>query len=360
MTFRVEDSAMTATNKFGLKRYVPRKIAREIRRRSKFGCVICRCGLYQFEHIEPSFEDARTHDPTRICCLCGSCHERVTRGHLSKVAVKAAYHEIQKSKNSEVGPPYGPLDLHSGHAELLIGGLRYPQLPTTLVRYHGIDVMSVKPGSVHGPAEMNAIFTDDCGNEILRLEENTWIGSLSSWDIEIRGPSLTVRKPDSTVTLQAEIEAPGKLRILRMDMRIADCHILASDRTHVIGRYVSEDSVFWLHADLEMVGAAAFATVIEFASAVELKDRWLRQKLSGQFMAESREEIVFGNECGAMVIPAGIAIGTRSGAVTMRTQACGCRKLKETREVVFATPELVPQFIATGSRDPGISPVPVP
>jgi len=71
---------MCRINRHALPDYIPEPIAREIRQRCGFGCVICR--------KDPTFEDAQRHDPNCIVLLCGGCHDRVTRGFLSKDTVK--------------------------------------------------------------------------------------------------------------------------------------------------------------------------------------------------------------------------------------------------------------------------------
>lgn len=68
------------TNKHGFSRYIPQETKLEIRRRSKFGCVVCRCAFYQYEHIIPEYHDADEHNPDNMCLLCGHCHDKVTRG----------------------------------------------------------------------------------------------------------------------------------------------------------------------------------------------------------------------------------------------------------------------------------------
>ena len=98
---------MSEVNKYGLSRYIPSDVRREVRQRSKFGCVICRRGFYQYEHIDPPFDDATEHNPSHICCLCGSCHDSVTRGHISKEAIKAEYQRIQGLPLEKVGVPVG-------------------------------------------------------------------------------------------------------------------------------------------------------------------------------------------------------------------------------------------------------------
>src|SRR5689334_6226345 len=126
---------MAKPNKHGLSRDIPKRIKREVRRRSRFGCVLCRSGIYDYEHIDPEFADARKHDPDKICCLCPSCHALVTRGQRSKAMVAQAYDEIQKAAPDKVASPTGPLDFHTGTAELTIGGLQYSPAVTTVLRY---------------------------------------------------------------------------------------------------------------------------------------------------------------------------------------------------------------------------------
>ncbi len=82
---------MQNLNKYGLSRRIPAEIRRDVRQRSNFGCIICRRGFYQYEHIDPPYENAKEHNPENICCLCGACHDAVTRGQLSKRMIKNAY-----------------------------------------------------------------------------------------------------------------------------------------------------------------------------------------------------------------------------------------------------------------------------
>src|SRR5574337_274292 len=80
--------SMAEVNKFGLSRDIPDLIKREVRQKCGFGCVVCGSAVYQYEHLEPLFPDAKNHDPNGIVLLCGGCHDRVTRGMLSKETIK--------------------------------------------------------------------------------------------------------------------------------------------------------------------------------------------------------------------------------------------------------------------------------
>lgn len=339
-------------NKYGLKRYIPSDVARKVRKRSKFGCVICRCGIYQYEHIDPPFESATKHDPDKICCLCGKCHELVTRGHLSKAAVSQKYLEIHNAKITEVSPPTGPLDFFDGNATLRIGGIDYDKTLESVVRYYGQDVMVVRPGKNGRPGEISAIFCDESGNTVLELNRNEWRGSLDAWDIDVEGRRLIVRRPDKSIVLSLFLNPPGRVIIDRLDMRIGNAHLLISDQTHAIGRYLSEDQLQWLHAGVGMISKSGTGVAVEFTDVESLRNRYSHQKTcGGQYMADGMEDLVIGNYCGVMVMSAGLAVGTMCGTVRLTHCAVGTRPLDETRRVVFRSPEKLPNYLGSEVLD---------
>lgn len=145
-------------NKFGLQRYIPQDIALEVRRRSKFGCVMCRCAIYQYEHLDPEYAEAKVHDPDKICLLCGGCHDRVTRGRLSKDTVKARYLEVQES--SEISRPFEELDLSAQNISVEMGTAKF-DLAHHLLRINGRDLLSITPPK-EGPDVMGGtpVFAD--------------------------------------------------------------------------------------------------------------------------------------------------------------------------------------------------------
>jgi hypothetical protein len=203
-------------NAYGLSRDAPSAVRFEIRRRSKFGCVTCRSAVDDYEHIDPAFPDATRHDPSAMCCLCGSCHHRVSRGHLSKAAVLAAYRGIDASPVEQVPPPHSPLDLYSGHASLTIAGLACTCVSAAIVRYYGEMIVGVRRVAPGGPWGLYATFFGPSGEETLRLKGNSWEGSLDNWDIEVIGPRITVRRALGEIVL--------RLRALSYPQRPASPH----------------------------------------------------------------------------------------------------------------------------------------
>src|SRR5690606_25850953 len=154
----------------------------------------------------PEFENAQVHDPAHICCLCGSCHDAVTRRQRSKSSVIAAYKAIQEAPANDVAKPIGPLDFYGGNAILSTGGLRYGPLVQNVLRYYGRNIIRVVPGVGHNPGTISAIFTDDSGAPTLKLIENAWEGSITNWDIEVVGQSITVRRAAGMIVLKLRLD----------------------------------------------------------------------------------------------------------------------------------------------------------
>jgi len=340
---------MTEVNQYGLSRYIPVDVARNIRRRSKFGCVICRNGFYQYEHISPLFKDAKNHDPERICCLCGSCHDSVTRGQLSKESVMSSYREIQSQQQSEVSPPIGPLDFHNGSAELMIGNLLYSPAVQTVLRYHGQDLICVVPGRQGEPGMISAVFTDESGCEVLRLVENAWVGSLDNWDIEVVGQRLMVRRKRGEVSLQLRLDPAGRIVVERLDMRIADGHVLATEQTYAVGRYITDGTMHWVHVGIKIRKSSPLGAAIEFTDAQSLETRDVQFRGTGQELATEDRRVVMNSNAGVMVKPIGIVIASLCGGFTVAgDMAIGSQSLDNMRRVITGHPEELCKFIATG------------
>lgn len=351
-SFSAESLCVHEFNRHGLTRYIPADVRREVRRRSKFGCVICRLGFYQFEHIDPVFEDAEEHNPQYICCLCGSCHDAVTRGQKSKEAVAAAYEQIQNSQWHEVKPPVGPVDFHDGNAELLIGRLLYSPAVHVVVRYHGIDVIRVDPSSVDDePGSISAVFTDDHGKEVLRLEQNAWIGSLANWDIEITGARISVRNLAKQIVLQLRLDPPGRIVVEHLDMRFGDAHLLATEETYSVGRILTGGSIHWVHAYIRINRCAPVGVAIEFTDAADLERRDAIIGNMGTSLATEDRSVVLNSSAGIMIKPVGIVIAGLCGSFDLVELSVGNQGLAEMRRVIKRHPEQIPRFISTGKLE---------
>jgi hypothetical protein len=144
---------MSKINRHGLSRDIPDPMAREIRQRCGFGCVNCRKALYTYEHVDPTFAEAKAHDPSCIVLLCGGCQDSVTRGFLSKDTVKEKAHH---PKCLEDGFSFGAFDIGAGPVEIILGTI-VARNAQTLIRICGENIFSV----TSPPASRTAV-SDKC------------------------------------------------------------------------------------------------------------------------------------------------------------------------------------------------------
>lgn len=308
---------------------------------------MCRRGFYQYEHINPTFENATAHDPEHICCLCASCHDAVTRGQFSKDAVSAAYRHVQSLTSEQAQPPIGPLDFHDGSAQLLIGGLLYSPAVHTVLRYHGEDLIRVAPATNDEPASISALFMDDSGAVTLRLIENEWIGALDAWDTEIIGNRLTVRQKPGRVSLQLRLDPPGRIVVERLDMRFRSAHVLATAATYAVGRYLRDGTLNWVHAGIRIERSSPMGTAIEFTDSRTLAAREALLGGVGAELADEARDIVLNAHMGVVIKPWGIVIGGLSGAFSLTELAIGNQPLEDVRRVIASEPDNLCRFIAT-------------
>lgn len=240
-------------NKFGLPRHIPEDVKLEVRRRSKFGCVVCRCAIYQYEHIDPEYVEAKTHDPENICLLCGACHDRVTRRRLSKETVKECYLKVQRSP--EIRRPFENLDLAAEDIHVEIGTVKF-QKARHLLRINGRNLLSItapKEGSSF-PA-LNGIFCDRLGRETFRITDNVWEGPIDAWDISVIGAEVTVKMAAGLVALAFKIIPPNKVVINQLDMCLENCHIVCDEKGLLVGQIHEGDSTYIGMGDFTCQGA---------------------------------------------------------------------------------------------------------
>jgi len=343
---------MGEVNKHGLTRYIPAEIAEQIRRNSKFGCVICRAGIYQYEHIEPSFAEAESHDPDKICCLCASCHDAVTRRQFSKAKILSAYEEIRNKPVSLVQPPTGPVDFHTGAAQLVIGGIGYYPAVRTIIRHNGISYMSISPGDRGEPGRISAVFSDDEGNEVFRLADNVWIGSNRNWDISVKGQRITVRKEKRKIALRIRLDPPGKIVIERLNMRFADAHIVATEHNYAVGRCFLDGRIYWVHAQLVIEKSSPLGAAIEFTSPDELERRDRRFFGTAQELATEDRDVILNANAGIMVRSLGISIAALTGKFSLMQLAIGEKTVAEMAKAVRWTPRELCRFLSNAPKEP--------
>lgn len=323
---------MAKKNKHGLDRGIPALTKRLVRKRCKFGCVLCRCGLYQYEHIRP-FSEVKKHEVENICCLCATCHDAVTRGQISKQTVSEAYARVSSSSPSEVGAPFGPLDFRRGEANVVLGGVRFQPAIKSIIRHLGVDVLRVEPGTDEAPGCVTALFYDDSGQLAFRLLQNEWSSSPSNWDLEVVGARMRVRNPQERVVLSIRLDPPSQIVIETIDMRIGDSHVLVGEDAFAMGRYESDDNIFWMAASVNVSRTGQDAVGIDFTTPDKLRYRVIALENVGQSLATADKNFVIGSPLGLLCVSKGFSFGFNC-ALSLYADAYGAVSLDAARAYV--------------------------
>jgi hypothetical protein len=214
-------------NKYGLSRDISDPIKRQVRQECGFGCVCCGLAIMQYEHIDPEFHEAKEHDPDKIACLCGACHDRVTRRYWSKEKIKAAR---KNPYNVKRGKCHDAFDIGSPDPIVIIGNNLLRHVPSSLVVDGEPLLMIEAPEKPGGPYQLSGKFYGDDGRLLFEIVRNEWFGELSSWDVEAVGGRVTIRTGPGKIALQLLCVPPRGIGIEVLNIRRGVAHITA-DKT---------------------------------------------------------------------------------------------------------------------------------
>ncbi len=172
----------------------------------------CGYAFCEYEHIDPEFNDATEHDPTKMALLCRRCHGEVTARRASKESVWAA----KKAPFCKRGKPnWGPMEF--GELTSTFGRMMFFD-SRVLLRVMGEDLLSIAPPEEFGgPIRVNARLFD--GDRVaLEIEDNTFSSAQDNWDVEIEGPLLTIRRSLGEPSLVYRFVPKSGVRIERAAM----------------------------------------------------------------------------------------------------------------------------------------------
>lgn len=203
-------------NKNGLSRAIPDPVKRAVRQACGYGCVVCGCAIYDYEHVDPPYAEAREHDPKRITLLCGACHDKKTRGMLSTETVIRA---MESPFTKREGFARVTLDLAPDSAVIVkIGQTQFKGLRDILI-VDGESVLAVAPPEIAGaPPRINATFYSRANELIAKIIDNEWRGETSAFDIETEGNLITVRSKQREIDLSLRVVPPHGIVLERIQM----------------------------------------------------------------------------------------------------------------------------------------------
>lgn len=197
---------------------IPEAVLRQVRQRCGFGCVLCGCPLYHYDHIV-DWSLSEEHDPNNITLLCAGHHDEKTRGLLSRDIVVEANKSPTNVKRG-VSSPYG-LHLRGLECHTILGSNRFSSNRTgmtSIVRIDELDVISFSIAE-SGHVDLNVELFGGNGKLLLKVVENEMQYSTGQWDVEFvgrrqgGGGTLTLRHAPGDISLRLSFRDVGPLNI---------------------------------------------------------------------------------------------------------------------------------------------------
>jgi len=202
-------------NKYGLPRRVPEPVQRAIRQRCGFGCVICGLAFYDYEHFDPEYADAKTHNPEGMTLLCSQHNQNKERGRLSTESVRRANDNpkcLQQGFSSEF------FDFHNDPIRVSFSGVNFYDCQHLII-IHGVPVLSVSPPEdIGGPVRLSGFLCDSQGRESISIVNNQFAVNSGNWDVDIRGNVVTFREKLREISLQIKLDPPRGIVIEKINM----------------------------------------------------------------------------------------------------------------------------------------------
>jgi hypothetical protein len=228
---------MSEKNRYGLTRDVPESVKREVRQRCGFGCVLCGNALVHYDHFDPPFSECPRHTADGITLLCGRHHDQKNKGLLASQSVIKANSSPHAKR---VGRTQYTLDLgDNGHPTILVGTNVFVGC-STILRVAGDDILGIQaPEMLGGPFRLDASFSDNNGDPILKIANNEWMASAGSWDVRLEGPRVTIRRARSQLALVICVYPPSRIDFERISMLHRGCRIEV--RSGGLTRFIQPD-----------------------------------------------------------------------------------------------------------------------
>ncbi len=199
-------------NRFGVPRPIPPDVKRQVRQRCGYGCVICAKAPYDYDHFDPEFADAQSHDPKGITLLCAEHHDLKSRGLLTNAQVasrNAAPRAVAE------GHAFGRY-ITDGTAPKFVLGSCYAANTPVLLMADGEPVIWASPPVEPGaPFSFNAVLRDQSGRTILEIRDNEWRAGIEAWDVDVVANRIEIRSKRGAIDLVISMEPPDTLNVQR-------------------------------------------------------------------------------------------------------------------------------------------------
>lgn len=221
---------MNNKNKFGLSRYITKAIREEIRKRSGYGCVVCRKIPYDYDHFKKGFAASETHDPNDIILLCPNHHRAKENGQISPAKIDLRLREIRK------GDPQYLAELLSDYFNIYWpAGNMFPNFSSG-IKINGKSAFEIeRTGNAFDPVHFSFVTKDKNNEVICVVEKNAFeFRENKIGDLTLEGSQLVLKDDAGEIIIDININHHG-IYIKKMRIIQDGCYILANQNALTVG-----------------------------------------------------------------------------------------------------------------------------
>lgn len=200
-------------NKYKLSRTIPADVKRKVRQRCGFGCVVCGSAIYDYEHFNPEFNEAKEHNPDGIALLCPTDHARKRKQLLSNEKYLKSISNPKALQNKKA---YAEWEVSNFAPTIVIGQKIFTGGTSILIVDAELLLGFKEPEEIGTPPRLNFRFFDRKQKEVFSIIDNEISVFSESFDIETTGNIWTVRSKLYSVDLKIELNPPNSILIKQL------------------------------------------------------------------------------------------------------------------------------------------------
>lgn len=202
-------------NKHNLTRDIPDPVKREVRQRCGFGCVVCGSAIYDYEHFDPEYIEAKEHNANGIALLCPTDHTRKRKNLLSHQKYLQA---IANPKAKEINKAYTEWEVGDSAPTIIIGDKIFTG-GTSIIKIDDELILGFKtPIEKGAPPRLYLRFFDREENEVFSIIDNEIGVNSDAFDIETEGSKWNIRSALYKTDLRIELSPPNLIFIKQINL----------------------------------------------------------------------------------------------------------------------------------------------
>lgn len=164
---------------------IPADIKLKVRQKCKFACVICRCPIYVYHHLE-EYKICKEHTVENIFLLCPNCHKETHNNNISRKTILKAFQDLQDYDKTK------PQKINNENFILKLGNNSIKSFSGYLFKIFDKDYFRVTKNAKNNFI-IDAKLFDENKDLSLEIKNNEYVIYTDKWDISNSGGKFTFR-----------------------------------------------------------------------------------------------------------------------------------------------------------------------